>query len=233
MQINTLIVVPARSGSKGLPDKNIKLLGGKPLLVWTSQAITQAGLRGCLSILSTDSANYVEIGRQAGMEVPFIRPADCATDSASAMQVVEHALDWFWQQYACLPEKLMWLQPTSPFRSPAIIQQALAMMTEQRVDAVIGCKEIHRDLSALFRCDGGFLAPLNRDKPTQTSRQQIKPLLTPNGAMYLCKTAYLLEQKSFYPPKTVPLVMNAVQSLDIDTEEDWAIAEAFIKQGLV
>ena len=68
---------------------------------------------------------------------------------------------------------------------------------------------------------------------TQTNRQQIRPLLTPNGAMYLCKTDYLLENKSFYPPQTVPLVMNAIQSLDIDTEEDWAIAEAFIKQGLV
>jgi CMP-N,N'-diacetyllegionaminic acid synthase len=233
MQINTLIVVPARSGSKGLPDKNIKLIGGKPLLAWTAQAIVQAGLSGCRSILSTDSASYVEVGRQIGLDAPFIRPADRATDTASAIQVVEHALDWFQQEYAYQSPQVMWLQPTSPFRSPTIIQQALAIISEHKVDAVIGCKEIHRDLTTLFHCEGGYLVALDKKKPTQTGRQQNQPLLTPNGAMYLCKTEWLLEHKSFYPPKTVPLVMGAIQSLDIDTEEDWAMAEAFIKQGLV
>lgn len=232
MQINTLVVIPARSGSKGLPDKNIKLLGGKPLLAWTAHAMAQAGLSDCLSILSTDSAHYVEVARQIGLEAPFLRPADCATDAASAIQVVEHALAWFQQTYQYLPEQLMWLQPTSPFRSPAIIRQAWTMMASGKADAVIGCKEIHRDLTTLFRCNDGFLSALHKNQPTQTTRQQIQPLLTPNGAMYCCKTAYLLEHKSFYPERTAPLIMNAIQSLDIDTEEDWAIAEAFIKQGL-
>ncbi|AMK77760.1 MULTISPECIES: cytidylyltransferase domain-containing protein [Methylomonas] len=233
MQINTLIVVPARSGSKGLPDKNIKLLGGKPLLSWTAQAIVEAGLLDCLSILSTDSAIYIEVAKQIGLEAPFLRPADFATDTASAIQVAEHALDWFQRRYGYMPESLMWLQPTSPFRSPAILHQAWAILAAGKADAVIGCKEIHRDLTTLFRCDGGFLSPLDKTKSTQTTRQQLQPLLTPNGAMYCCKTAYLLEHKSFYPERTMPLIMNAIQSLDIDTEEDWAIAEAFIKQGLV
>jgi N-acylneuraminate cytidylyltransferase/CMP-N,N'-diacetyllegionaminic acid synthase len=193
----------------------------------------QAELPDCLAILSTDADAYAEIGRRAGLTVPFLRPADCAGDSATALQVIAHALNWFQAAHACLPMQTMWLQPTSPFRSPAIIRQALAMMAEQSVEAVIGCKEIHRDLTTLFRCEDGFLSALNKNQPTQTSRQQIKPLLTPNGAMYLCRTAYLLEHKSFYPEKTVPLLMNAVQSLDIDTEEDWAMAEAFIRQGLV
>ncbi|MDT4288736.1 acylneuraminate cytidylyltransferase family protein [Methylomonas sp. MO1] len=233
MQINTLVVIPARSGSKGLPDKNIKLLGGKPLLAWTAQAIAQAGLTGCLSILSTDSQKYVEEAEQIGLQAPFIRPDDYATDTASALQVAEHALHWFQQAHGYLPDQLMWLQPTSPFRSPAIIHQAWTMLVSGKADAAIGCKEIHRDLTTLFRCDDGFLSPLNKTKPTQTARQQIQPLLTPNGAMYCCKTAYLLEHKSLYPERTMPLIMNAIQSLDIDTEEDWAIAEAFIKQGLV
>lgn len=230
---STLIIIPARSGSKGLADKNIRVLGGKPLLAWTADAIMQAELPDCLAILSTDAEAYAEIGRRAGLTVPFLRPADCAGDSATALQVIEHALNWFQSAHACLPMQTMWLQPTSPFRSPAIIRQALAMMAEQSVEAVIGCKEIHRDLTTLFRCEDGFLSALNKNQPTQTSRQQIKPLLTPNGAMYLCRTAYLLEHNSFYPEKTVPLLMSAVQSLDIDTEEDWAMAEAFIRQGLV
>ena len=106
-------------------------------------------------------------------------------------------------------------------------------MLSQQIDAVIGCMAIHRDLTTLFKTEAGFLRPLNKHKPTQTTRQQIEPLLTPNGAMYLCKTAYLLKNQSFYPEKTVPLHMNALQSLDIDNELDWLMAEAFIKQGLV
>ena len=232
MNFQPLIIVPARSGSKGLLDKNIRLLANKPLLGWTAEAIFQAGLQDCLAILSTDSEAYAEIGLRVGLNVPFLRPSGCAGDDATALQVIEHALTWFQSKYDYFPMQTMWLQPTSPLRSSTIIQQSLVMMAEQQVDAVIGCKVIQRDLTTLFRYDDGFLTPLSGNEPTQTARQQIKPLLTPNGAMYLCKTAHLLEFQSFYPKKTVPLIMNAVQSLDIDTEEDWAMAEAFILQGL-
>lgn len=233
MAIATLIVVPARAGSKGLPDKNIRMLGDRPLLAWTARTIAEAGLPDCLSILSTDSEQYAEIGRQFDLPAPFIRPAACATDAASALQVAQHALAWFRDQYGYLPERLMWLQPTSPFRSPESLRQAARMVAEADVDAVVGCKEIHRDPTTLFRADDGYLTPLDSRQATQTSRQQSRPLLTPNGAMYLCPSEYLLARLSFYPPNTRPLIMNAVQSLDIDTEEDWAIAEAFIQQGLV
>jgi len=228
-----LIVVPARSGSKGVPDKNIRLLGGKPLLSWTAQAITNASVPNSLALLSTDSEIYAEVGRRSGLTVPFLRPASYATDGASSIQVLEHALSWFRQQYSYLPAWTMLLQPTSPFRSPTIIRQAMDMIQDDSADAVIGCKPIFRDLTTLFRCDAGFLQPLDTAAPTQSSRQQTQALLTPNGAMYLCKTAFLLAHQSFYPSKTAPLTMGAVQSLDIDTEEDWAMAEAFIKQGLV
>jgi N-acylneuraminate cytidylyltransferase/CMP-N,N'-diacetyllegionaminic acid synthase len=127
----------------------------------------------------------------------------------------------------------MWLQPTSPFRSSAIIEQALELMERQQADGVIGCKEIHRDLTTLFGSNNGFLRPLCDDKNTQTSRQEIEPLLTPNGAMYLCKTAVLRKKKSFYSERTVPLVMDSIMSLDIDTLTDWAMAEAFVKAKLV
>lgn len=233
MKIDVLIMVPARSGSKGIADKNIKPLAGRPLLAWTTEAIRLAGLKNAVAILTTDSEDYARLGRVLGLNVPFIRPEEYSGDAASALAVVHHALQWFFCDYGYYPESSMWLQPTSPFRSAAIIRQAMDMMTEQGADAVIGCKPIHRDLTTLFSDESGFLSPLSQDKPTQTTRQQVRPLLTPNGAMYLCKTAHLLEKQSFYPEKTLPLVMNAVQSLDIDTEEDWAMAEAFIKQGLV
>jgi N-acylneuraminate cytidylyltransferase/CMP-N,N'-diacetyllegionaminic acid synthase len=234
MPIQTLIIIPARSGSKGIPDKNIKPLDGKPLIVWTAQAIQKANLGNYIAILSTDSDHYAKVGRDAGLQVPFIRPAECSNDNASALAVVEHALQWFEGEYDYLPEQVMWLQPTSPFRSSAIIEQALDMMERQQAEGVIGCKEIHRDLTTLFRSDGGFLRPLcDDDKATQTSRQGIEPLLTPNGAMYLCKTAVLQERKSFYSECTLPLVMDSIMSLDIDTLTDWAMAEAFVKAKLI
>jgi N-acylneuraminate cytidylyltransferase/CMP-N,N'-diacetyllegionaminic acid synthase len=233
MDFRTLIIVPARSGSKGITDKNIRQLAGRPLLAWTAEAIVKADLQNSLAILSTDAAAYAEIGRQAGLTVPFLRPADCAGDDAGAQQVIEHALNWFQSEFDYFPELLMWLQPTSPFRTSSIIRQAVELLSARQADAVIGCKEIYRDLTSLFRCDDGFLSALNKVQPIQTARQQIKPLLTPNGAMYLCKTNYLLANESFYAEKTVPLIMNTLQSLDIDTEEDWTIAEAFIEQGLV
>ncbi len=231
--IDLLIVVPARSGSKGLPDKNVRLLADKPLLSWTAAAVTQAQLPNSLALLSTDSESYAQIGRSCGLAAPFLRPADYASDQASSIQLLEHALGWFNQQYGYMPRFTMLLQPTSPFRSPEIIRQAVDLVQQGHADAVIGCKEIFRDLTTLFRCDQGFLRALDAAKPTQSSRQQSGALLTPNGAMYLCNTDYLLQHQSFYPPRTAPLTMTAVQSLDIDTAEDWAIAEAFIDKGLV
>jgi len=231
--IETFIIIPARAGSKGVVDKNIRPLGGKPLLQWTIDVLVEAALENSLAILSTDSSVYASIGENLGLNVPFLRPADCASDSASAMQVIQHALGWFYSQHGYWPAQTLWLQPTSPFRSASILRQACLYMRDQNLDAVIACKAIHRDLTTLFRVENGFLRALDSQRSTQTSRQQSEPLLTPNGALYLCNTDYLLRQKSFYPPKTLPLLMGAIQSLDIDTEEDWVMAEAFIKQSLV
>ncbi len=233
MSIKTLIIVPARSGSKGIPDKNIKHLGEMPLLAWTAKAISQANLNHCLAILSTDSPQYARIGRDVGLDVPFIRPIECSDDKASALAVIDHALAWFNDEYHYLPEQVMWLQPTSPFRSSAIIAQAIAMLEDLQIDSVIGCKEIPRDLTALFKCSNGYLSSLAKDQAIQTRRQDVEPLLTPNGAMYLCKTSILQEKKSFYTERTVPLIMDAIMSLDIDTLTDWAMAEAFVKAHLV
>jgi len=232
MLIKTLIIIPARSGSKGIPDKNIKLLGDKSLIAWTAQAIQKANLNNYIAILSTDSERYAKVGLDAGLHVPFIRPVECSNDTASALAVVEHALHWFEDEHHYLPEQVMWLQPTSPFRTSAIIEQALAMKADRQADGVIGCKEIHRDLTTLFRTRDGFLTALGEDR-VQTRRQDVEPLLTPNGAMYLCKTSVLQEKQSFYSERTLPLVMDAIMSLDIDTPTDWAMAEALVTAGLV
>lgn len=233
-KIETLIIIPARSGSKGLENKNIRLLAGKPLLAWTIECVLRANIADSLTIVSTDSSEYAEIARQYGAMTPFIRPAQYADDSSSALEVIEHAMDWFKQTHNTLPRQVMWLQPTSPLRSYPIIKEAMQMLLDQQADSIIGCKPIERDLTTLFTLEShGYIRPIDSSQKIQTRRQDIAALLTPNGAMYLARTELLLSRRSFYGDKTLPLVMNALQSIDIDSLLDWQIAEACIKQGLV
>lgn len=233
ININTLIIIPARSGSKGLADKNIRPLAGKPLLAWTLECAMKAAIENSLTIVSTDSADYAEIAREYGASTPFIRPKQYAEDTSSALDVVDHALEWFEQNQGVIPKIVMWLQPTSPLRSVDTIQSAMKLLLEKNADSVIGCKLVERDLTTLFTIDDGYLYPLDADMQTQTRRQDLAALLTPNGAMYLARTELLMSRRSFYGDKTLPLVMDALQSIDIDSSLDWRIAEACIKQGLI
>jgi len=225
--IKLLIIVPARSGSKGITDKNIKLLANKPLLYWTAKAINEANLSNSLSILSTDSKQYEEIGAKYGLEVPFLRPSHLCQDETSAIEVIAHSLDWFNHTYQYEPELIMWLQPTSPFRTAKHIKSALTMIQCNNTDSVIACQQIYRDQTTLFNTELGYLVPLAQGK-LQQRRQEVKTLLTPNGLMYLIKTKYFKKSISFYPEKTVPLICDKISSIDIDTEEDWLLTESIM-----
>jgi CMP-N,N'-diacetyllegionaminic acid synthase len=220
-------VVPARGGSKGLPRKNIRPLAGKPLLAWTADAIKEARVKGAIALLSTDDEEIAEIGRRAGLAVPFMRPAELATDEASAESVALHALEWA-KRGGAVPDTVMLLQPTSPFRPPQAIVEAHALLARhQDVDGVIGVKIIHRTPRTLFRMGGGGrLEPLGADESVRARRQEVEPLYTPNGAMYVVRTRVLEAGKGFFPPSCRALVMDAMASLDIDDQQDWRIAEA-------
>ncbi len=225
---SVLIVVPARSGSKGLPRKNTKQLGDLPLLAWTAEAIKRASLINCTALLSTDNEEIARIGQVAGLSVPFFRPNELAQDNSSVVDVALHALSWqcHWQ---ALPDVIMLLQPTSPFRNPETIRQALSLLYEKKVDAVIGVKAIFRSLQTIFYADAqGKLSALNAEsEKLATRRQDVEPLLTPNGAMYLVKTEVLQQQKTFFPASIYGLKMDEISSHDIDIPDDWLIAEAF------
>lgn len=222
-----LIVVPARGGSKGLPRKNVRLLAGRPLLAWTADAVRAAAVPGALAVLSTEDDEVAEVGRAAGLEVPFRRPHEHATDEAGAEAVALHALAWAENKFGAAPESVMLLQPTSPFRSPAAIVEADALLRADAVWGVLGVKAIHRTLATLYRLDdGGRLAPLAAGEVSGARRQDLAPLYTPNGAIYLVRTSALRERRSFFPEGCRALVMDAISSLDIDDEDDWAIAEA-------
>lgn len=179
-------------------------------------------------MLSTEDDEIAEAGRVAGLEVPFRRPHEHATDEARAEDVALHALDWAEREFGTAPAAVMLLQPTSPFRSAAAILEADALLrADAAAQGVLGVKAMHRTLATLYRLeDGGRLAPLAAGQVSGARRQDLEPLYTPNGAMYLVRASALRERRSFFPEDCRALVMDALSSLDIDDEDDWAIAEA-------
>lgn len=228
-----LIVIPARGGSKGLPGKNARILGNYPLLKWTADAITLSGLENYQCILSTDDEEIAAIGEGIGLDVPFIRPAKLATDTANAVDAVNHAIDWVGNNRDFHPKYLMVLQPTSPFRPPHIIYEAFALLADNRTDAVIGVKPLHRALGTLFYADkNNNMTSLKQQTNLVTRRQDIRTLYTPNGAMYVIKSDVLKSQETFFPQDSKAIIMDQIQSHDIDDPVDWAIASAHINAGL-
>lgn len=227
-----LIVVPARGGSKGLPRKNAKLLGDRPLLGWTAEAIKQSGLKKAHCILSTDDKEIAAIGESVGLDVPFLRPPELASDEANSVDVSLHALDWLKNERGIDAKYFMLLQPTSPFRPPHIINTALDMLKEDGTDAVVAVKPIHRSLGTLFVDDGqGFLEPLQQQTEVITRRQDVRSLFTPNGALYAIRSDVLRKHRTAFPARCQSIVLDQIASLDIDDPIDWKIAEAIVQAG--
>ncbi len=226
-----LILVPARGGSKGLPGKNTRPLGGLPLLAWTARAIAASGV-AARAVLSTDDPGIAEIGRAHGLEAPFLRPAALATDTTGSFEVVEHAVAWLAREAGYRPAAVMLLQPTCPFRRPERLGQAMALLGKPDTEGVIGVCRIDRSLSVMYREDaGGALEPL-APWDDRIRRQDVRPLLTPSGTIYLVTADALARHRRLFPPRLRPLPTDAVEAIDIDTAEDWALAEAVVAAGL-
>lgn len=212
-----LTIVPARGGSKRLPGKNLRVLGGRALLDRTAEALVEAGLGEHACLLSTDDEAIAVRGRILGWLVPWLRPAALATDQAATITAVLHALDWFAGEHGGDPERVMVLQPTSPFRGGECLADSMALLdAHAEIDAVVGMRRLHVPNSVAYRTDeAGFARPV----------EQVGEL-APNGAVYLIRTTALRVHQSLYPPRTVPLAMDDISSIDIDTEADWRLAEA-------
>jgi len=217
-----LALIPARGGSKGLPGKNTKLLGGLPLIAHTLQAARESQCFDRL-VVSTDSPSIAEVAIHHGADVPFLRPAALATDKASVVDVALHAIEFLSKEYVA--DTLMLLQPTSPFRSAATIKTAFELFAQtgrsvisvnRTRDHPYWCMRIEAD-GSLQRWLGNVEIPL--------TRQDLPPTYTLNGAIYLASIATLKVKGSFYSDPSQALVMEEREAIDIDTPLDWSIAE--------
>ncbi len=223
--MSVLAVIPARAGSKGLPGKNIADLGGKPLIGWTIAAAHGAT---CIdrTILSSDGEAIIAVARALGCDVPFVRSADLASDTASSLDVVLDAL-------SRVPghTHVALLQPTSPFRSAAHIDAAWAQMQTAGAESVVSVCEAAEPPYWMYGLTDGLLRPL-LPLPGATRRQDLPPAYVLNGAIYITSVARLLRARSFVDAGTVGYVMPRAASVDIDTMDDLEAARRALQSGV-
>jgi N-acylneuraminate cytidylyltransferase len=210
-----LALIPARGGSKGLPRKNILMVKERPLISWTIEAALKSKVI-TRTILSTDDDEIAGIAASWGCEVPFKRPPQLATDSASSIDVVLHAI----QQ---LPgyDFVILLQPTSPLRLSSDIDFAFEHMLEKKGLCCVSVCESEQSPYWMYQINSnGELEKLLPVLDAVTRRQDLPPTYVLNGAIYIARVDWLLKSKSFIGSGCIPYAMPKKRSLDIDTVED-------------
>lgn len=225
-----LALIPARGGSKRVPGKNIRPLGGKPLIEHSIDVVKD--MPDVRSILvSTDDPSIAEAARRAGASVPWLRPAELAGDMASSVDVALHALAWYEGEEGPV-DGLLLLQPTSPFRSRETVERGIALFRERDGESVIGVSPAASHPMWCFRIEGLEMKPFVENGGIDFRSQDLPPAYTVNGAFYLIAPAELRKHKSFYTKHMVPLIVDRPEeAVDIDTEWDWRHAEAMLPKA--
>jgi CMP-N-acetylneuraminic acid synthetase len=225
-----LALITARGGSKRLPGKNIRALGGKPLIVWSIDVAKEIA-EICDILVSTDAPSIAAVCTEAGALVPWLRPADLATDTASSVDVALHALDWYESENGAV-DGLLLLQPTSPFRAKKTVRRGIELFRKNAQQPVLGVSPTHAHPMWTLKMDGDNLVPFMHEHGLGTRSQDLPPAYVVNGSFYLISPTELRACRSFVGAKTIPLLIESPQeSLDIDTEWDWNVADAALTAG--
>lgn len=229
--MRVLGVVPARGGSKGVPRKNVRPLAGLPLIAHTIRAARGAA-RLTRTVVSTDDAEIAAIGREHGADVPFLRPADLATDAALSMPVMHHALRVCEDDEGARYDAVMMLQPTTPFRVSEDIDAAIRLLEITGADSVISVVDVKAHHPARMKyLDGDRLVdPPFCEAVENQPRQQLRAMYLRNGAIYLTRRDVLLGG-SFKGRDCRAHVMPDARSVNIDTEQDFEWAEWLAARG--
>ena len=228
--MKVLGVIPARGGSKGVPGKNVKKLGKWPLIAYSIRAGKESKLLEDL-IVSTDDEEIKAIAEKYGAKVPFIRPANLATDLAKAIPVIQHALLEMEKNNGKNYDAVMMLQPTTPLRRVEDIDDAIRQLMEKDCDSVISVVDVEGSHPARMKYMEGdrLIDPPFAEAYENQPRQELPPMVIRNGAIYLTKRETLLSG-SFKGEKSCALVMPKYRSVNIDTEWDFQFAEWLIGQ---
>lgn len=220
-----LAVITARGGSKRVPGKNVRLLGGRPLIEWSIEvAKNNADISDVL--VSTDASAIAEVALGAGAMVPWLRPAELATDEAGSVDVCLHALDWYESARGTV-DGLMLLQPTSPFRSRETVMRGIDLFRRHGGRSVIGLSPALSHPLWCVQVNGNSIRPFIDQGDKALRSQDLPPAYVVSGAFYLIQPHELRTRRSFCTETTLPLVIEEPdECIDIDTEWDWKIAQS-------
>lgn len=219
--------IPARSGSKGIPKKNIYLLNGKPLIAYTIEEALKSKVNRL--IVSTDSSEIAEVSKRYGAEVPFLRPTGLAQDLSVIEDSIMDALERLKRSEEYQPDMIVLLHPTTPMRTAKHIDESITLLLEKQADAVVSVSEPmeHPGDMVYWDSQGKMHFLLDTDFG-KGQRQQYPKYFFLNGVVYVFTRENLLQNKSRFGKKTIPYVMRKIDSIDIDSMDDLLIAEAIL-----
>jgi N-acylneuraminate cytidylyltransferase len=229
--MKTLVVIPARGGSKGIPHKNIKLLNGKPLICYSIDVAREFTEDENICV-TTDDDEIIKVVEEYGLKVPFKRPDYLATDTCGSNEVIQHAYQFFAKkgtQY----DAILLLQPTSPFRKVEFLKEAVALYDDS-IDMVTSVK-----LSSCnpyydgFEEDADGLLKISKGDGTIERRQDAPSVWQQNGSIYVINPKSLMEKGMAYFTKIRKYAMSELYSVDIDNPFDWKVAELVINEKML
>jgi CMP-N,N'-diacetyllegionaminic acid synthase len=230
--MDVLAVIPARGGSKGVPQKNVRTLAGRPLLQFTVDAA--AGARRLSDwLVSTDDESIAALARALDAPVPFLRPPDLATDDARALPVMQHAVLAMEERRERPYDAVMMLQPTTPFRTAADVDAAVELLAATGADSVISVVPVegHHPARMKYLAGDRLVDPPFAEAYENQPRQELRPIVIRNGAIYLTRRDVLVERGSFKGDDCRAYVMPRRASVNIDDEDDLAYAEWLYERG--
>lgn len=222
--MKTLGIIPARGGSKGIPRKNLKHLGSRPLIAWTIEQALKAALLDDI-IVTTEDEEIAEVAAQWGARIPFMRPSELAQDTTPGIDVIMHALD-----YAQDFQRILVLQPTSPFRTSADIDGIIQFCNDRGTPSAVSVTPASKHPYWAYTLSHEELVPLLQVDATKKSRQELPQAYNLNGALYLAEVEWLKRTKTLIHDTTLGYVMPTERSTDLDTELDWDWAEFLLER---
>jgi CMP-N,N'-diacetyllegionaminic acid synthase len=224
-----LAIIPARGGSKGIPNKNIKVLNGKPLLAYTCEIALQSKYLSEV-ILSSEDETIIKVGEKCGINVPFVRPLYLAQDNTPTIDVIIHALEWYHKQSVFF-DAVCLLQVTCPFRTLHFLDASITKFIDSECDSLISVQKVPHQFNPHWTFEqnnDGHLKIVTGEKNIISRRQELPTTYYRDGSIYLTKTVVLLKQYSLYGETIAYNESPSEYNINIDTPEDWEKAEKII-----
>lgn len=224
-----IAIIPARGGSKRLPGKNIKLLAGKPMIAWTIEAALKSNAFDHVFV-STDDQEIVDVSKKYSAEVPFLRPAELASDNASTNDVVTHLVQWFEQKNNQQVTTIAILQPTSPLRNYQHIKDAMQLMESKASRAIVSVCELEYPIQFCNKLGPKSSMDCFIKQENIKRTQDLEPYYRLNGAIYIFDRKYVGRLNELYSTGTHAFIMPTKFSIDVDTLDDFFLAEFYFER---